>query len=108
MKKNSHIALLVCLMTLVGFGAGAQEALETGREYRFESPASAGEAESENKSAKFAAPVPAREVVRDSVPAVKPPPRKSESRPAQQTEDILSFNFLYYIIQRFKFSDIIE
>jgi hypothetical protein len=47
-----------------------------------------------------------RETTRDSV-AVKPTvSKKTESK--TQEEDILSYNFLYYIIQRFKLSDIVD
>lgn len=49
-----------------------------------------------------------REHVRDSV-AVKPvTQRKPDSKNETPQDDILSFNFLYYIIQRFKLSDIVD
>jgi len=33
---------------------------------------------------------------------------KSEKATAEKQEDALSFNFLYYIIQKFKYSDIVD
>lgn len=49
-----------------------------------------------------------REAARDTV-AVRPAaPRKPESKNENPQDDILSFNFLYYIIQRFKLSDIVD
>lgn len=49
-----------------------------------------------------------REVTRDSV-AVKPAAaRKPDAKSENSQDDILSFNFLYYIIQRFKLSDIVD
>lgn len=35
-------------------------------------------------------------------------PQKDEEKVQKKEEDPLSFNFLYYIIEKFKFSDIIE
>lgn len=54
--------------------------------------------------------------VRDSVTTVAPKPINRTARPethreAQKSrgeEDALSFNFLYYIIQKYKLSDLIE
>lgn len=37
----------------------------------------------------------------------RPRPKQSEAR-SHEDEDALKFNFLYFIIQKFKFSDIIE
>lgn len=34
--------------------------------------------------------------------------RVPENKPAKEGEDVLSFNFLYFIFQKFKLSDIIE
>lgn len=47
---------------------------------------------------------------RDSI-SVRPAANKSKEKSEKQTnegEEALSFNFLYYIIQRFKMSDIME
>jgi hypothetical protein len=68
--------------------------------------------ESEIKNNKLTSPVAAspvatKEALRDTaqVKIMKPikPPEK-----AQKEEDPLSFNFLYYIIEKFKLSDIIK
>lgn len=34
--------------------------------------------------------------------------KEAEKNEAKKEEDVLSFNFLYYIIQKFKMSDIVE
>ncbi|QOI96816.1 MAG: hypothetical protein HRU69_04600 [Flammeovirgaceae bacterium] len=49
-----------------------------------------------------------REVVRDSVTIKPSASRKSDTKNENPQDDILSFNFLYYIIQRFKLSDIVD
>ena len=55
-----------------------------------------------------------REVSRDSSQSVQPiqpkqvKPFKGIEKPGQEEEDPLSFNFLYYIIEKFKLSDIVE
>ncbi len=54
--------------------------------------------------------------VRDSAQVITPKPVNRMSRPdmpregqkARQEDDALRFNFLYYIIQKYKLSDIIE
>jgi len=48
--------------------------------------------------------------VRDSVSLIKvvKPAPKATSDKSQKQEDPLSFNFLYYIIEKFKMSDMIE
>lgn len=56
---------------------------------------------------------PSNSVQRESqTPVVKPKPKSGESntptKPGTKEEDALSFNFLYYIIQKFKISDIVE
>jgi hypothetical protein len=47
--------------------------------------------------------VPSRSVIRKSSSSAKP-----AGMPKNESEDPLSFNFLYYIIQKFKSSDIID
>jgi hypothetical protein len=54
-------------------------------------------------------------VQKDSVSApgnatktLTPNSKQTEKKNIQEDESVLSFNFLYYIIQRFKLSDIIE
>ena len=49
-----------------------------------------------------------RETVRDSVVIKPATQKKAEAKNENSQEDILSFNFLYYIIQRFKLSDIVD
>lgn len=68
--------------------------------------------ESESRNLNKVAPpvVSTKEVVRDSVQVqakiTKPTSKTAEKD--QKGEDPLSFNFLYYIIEKFKLSDIIE
>jgi len=50
-------------------------------------------------------------IVRDSVAhikIIKPAPKISIPDKTQTSEDPLSFNFLYYIIEKFKMSDLVE
>jgi hypothetical protein len=61
-------------------------------------------AESESRS------VIHKPVLRDSVQVkpVKPSAKPAEKGSKDKSEDPLSFNFLYYIIEKFKMSDMIE
>lgn len=49
-----------------------------------------------------------KEFSRDSIQQKAIKPFKAIEKSAQEDEDPLSFNFLYYIIEKFKMSDIIE
>jgi hypothetical protein len=49
-----------------------------------------------------------REIARDSIQTKLIKPFKVIEKPEKEEEDPLSFNFLYYIIEKFKLSDIIE
>ncbi len=51
---------------------------------------------------------PSRETARDSMSVKPASPRKPDTKNENAQDDILSFNFLYYIIQRFKLSDIVD
>lgn len=46
--------------------------------------------------------------VKPSSKAVEKPLKEEEKVQKEEEEDPLSFNFLYYIIEKFKFSDIVE
>ena len=47
--------------------------------------------------------------VRDTTQEVKPTTKKPESKPkTDQDESVLNFNFLYYLIERFKLADIVD
>lgn len=47
--------------------------------------------------------------VRDTTQEVKPTAKKPESKPkTDQDESVLNFNFLYYLIERFKLADIVD
>ena len=60
----------------------------------------------ESKTSKFTAPA-VKEAPRDSI-QIKPVKPFKPAEKAEKEEDPLSFNFLYYIIEKFKMSDIIE
>ena len=64
--------------------------------------------ESESKTSKLpASSAIVKEVQRDSVQVKLTKPFKPAEK-VEREEDPLSFNFLYYIIEKFKLSDIIE
>lgn len=47
--------------------------------------------------------------VRDNTEEVKSTSKKNESKPkTDQGDSVLNFNFLYYLIERFKLSDIVD
>ncbi len=52
-------------------------------------------------------PATTKEITRDSIQVKTLKPAKSTEK-VEKEEDPLSFNFLYYIIEKFKMSDIIE
>lgn len=68
-----------------------------------------GESESKTESKVVSKPISTISVLRDSVSQTKfvKPASKSTDK-SQKSEDPLSFNFLYYIIEKFKMSDMIE
>lgn len=110
MKKLTPLILGMLIIFLSALSTSAQEGLETipsreMREIRPESP-SHGSTINETEVDVKAFKPSVREVVRDSVSYQKATPSRKPDK--QQSEDVLKFNFLYYIIQRFKFSDIIE
>ena len=48
-------------------------------------------------------------LVRDNTDEVKPTAKKAESKSkTDQDQSVLNFNFLYYLIERFKLSDIVD
>jgi hypothetical protein len=55
---------------------------------------------------KDSAAVSTRPVQRNVKPASEPP--KNTSKPKGEDDSILSFNFLYYIIQKYKLQDIVD
>ena len=58
-----------------------------------------------NKSTPIAT---SKETQRDSVQVRPSKPIKASEKTQEKEEDPLSFNFLYYIIEKFKLSDVIE
>ncbi len=111
MKKLTPLIIAGLALPLTVLSVRAQEGLEIVaprelREHRTEtpSPGSSGNAEAETDTKSFKPAI--REVARDSVQLNKTTPSRKPDK--QPSEDVLKFNFLYYIIQRFKFSDIID
>lgn len=65
--------------------------------------------DSETKSVNKSTPiVTSKETQRDSVQVRPSKPIKAGEKTQEKEEDPLSFNFLYYIIEKFKLSDVIE
>jgi hypothetical protein len=104
-----HIAwlLLMGLVVLTALPARAQD------EFSRETPRETADEilpESDSKSnTKIQTSATPRDTSRDSVFQKSSPAflKKAENKP-QPEEDILSYNFLYYLIQRFKSSDIVD
>jgi hypothetical protein len=71
-------------------------------------PLLSSESESRNPNKVPPPVVSPKEAVRDSVQVKITKPASKSSEKEQKEEDPLSFNFLYYIIEKFKLSDIIE
>lgn len=111
---NSAFLLTLCCTLVLAFSVNAQE-----DKSQAEIEAAAKEAlrnepdpiltsESDSRLVK-PLPIPAstKEIQRDSIQVKTVKPIKSPEK-TQEEEDPLSFNFLYYIIGKFKLSDIIE
>lgn len=105
MKKLTPLFILGLTLLLCATSVRAQEGLEIVsprelRDLRTETPSpGSGTAETEIDVKSFKPTV--REAARDSVQYNKTSPsRKPEKQPS---EDVLKFNFLYYIIQSFSF-----
>jgi len=64
--------------------------------------------ESESRNSKTTIPTPVKETPRDSVQVKITKPTTKTAEKEEKEEDPLSFNFMYYIIGKFKLSDIIE
>lgn len=121
--KTCHTNLLAAtLLMLLPLGVLAQEsrsgfdpdaAKDPARQEQ-ETPAGEG-LEIRSNIKNITVPAPETPVVRDSEiknskPVAKQPaekPQKEVEKPRKE-EDPLSFNFLYYIIEKFKLSDIVE
>jgi hypothetical protein len=41
-------------------------------------------------------------------PRIEPTAKPAEKQPAKEDDSILTFNFLYYIIQKYKLQDIVD
>lgn len=121
--KTCHTAFLATVLfaLLIPFASFSQESRGGFDENPSKDPAKqdqespSGSESLENRSnSKNIIPVTTTEnvVLRDAE-IKKPAPKavekaQKESEKAQKEEDPLSFNFLYYIIEKFKFSDIVE
>jgi len=112
---NSAFLLAVCWALLSSIPVNAQEEKSqaeieaAAKESLRNEPDHILSTEPESRTVNKPSPVPAstKEAQRDSVHLKTIKPLKS-SEQVQKEEDPLSFNFLYYIIEKFKLSDIIE
>lgn len=118
MKHSLHLTLFILLVLSAGNAAYAQESGSASFEnYDTENlverdrmlPSSGGSGDPPGPAVKshrdsIEIRVPKRNVYKPS-PVVP----KDESKPKNQSDDsILSFNFLYYLIQKYKMQDIID
>jgi hypothetical protein len=115
---NSAFQLFLCFALMFSLATVAQaqedksqaEIEATSKETLKNEPDPILPSESDSRVTKPVA-VPTREVQRDSIqnsiqPKITKPVKAAEK--AEKEEDPLSFNFLYYIIEKFKLSDIME
>jgi hypothetical protein len=123
-RALSHIALLLFALITAQASVHAQEGPDNEQpifeeKVYHESPVGDMDSETDNKILIPAAKSSSRDssAVRIAIPAQRAPnkanqegSKENKPQPAQQSGDdsILSFNFIYYIIQRFKLQDIIE
>lgn len=123
--KTCHTFLAAVFFTLIlPFGAMAQEEKfgfdDSGKEIIKQEPDAPSGAENnpDTRLNKLPSATAAQEtpvLVRETEPKAKPviklvekAPKEDEKLQKKEEEDPLSFNFLYYIIEKFKFSDIVE
>lgn len=117
MKPNfSHVlGFTIMLVTLVFFSASAQEGIPNNEipdpnfnpELQGEKPLLFEPERSTSNSEKVTA-VPRGEVISTSKSGKSKSGESSKNSAVKPEDDALSFNFLYYIIQKFKISDIVE
>ena len=109
--RPSICAFIVCLALGYSYPVGAQEGkgqpeIEATPSLRSE-PDPPVVTESENRTNKVPVSSVVKEAQRDSIQTKLVKPFKPAEK-VEKEEDPLSFNFLYYIIEKFKLSDIIE
>lgn len=117
MKPNfSHfLGFTIMLMTLVFFSANAQEGIPNNEipdpnfnpELQGEKPLLFEPEKSTSNSEKITS-LPKGEIISTSKSGKSKVGEASKVSAAKPEDDALSFNFLYYIIQKFKISDIVE
>ncbi len=111
--RPSIIAFIgVCWALISSFSVIAQEGkaqseIESLGSLRSDPEPDLTETEIRNNKSTGAAGI-TKEVVRDSVQMKPPTTFKPVEKAEKEGDDPLSFNFLYYIIEKFKLSDIIE
>ena len=111
---NSAFQLFLCSALTFSLAVSAQaqedksqaEIEATSKEILKNEPDLTLPSESDSRVTKPVA-VPTREIQRDSTQTKFIKPVKAAEKPEKE-EDPLSFNFLYYIIEKFKLSDIME
>lgn len=109
--RPSICAFIVCWALAYSYPVGAQEGRgqsEMDATTVVKSEPDPVLSESENRNNKLLAPAATiKEAPRDSAQVKLAKPFKPAEK-VEKEEDPLSFNFLYYIIEKFKMSDIIE
>jgi hypothetical protein len=114
--SNNAILLFVCFTLVSAISVKAQEdrsqaEIEAATRETFRNepdPILTSESESRIPSKITSMPSSTREIPRDSAVQVKTIKPVKSAEKVEKEEDPLSFNFLYYIIEKFKMSDIIE
>jgi|SRR5688572_4954465 len=114
LRPFKYAFVMMCWALMCSLSASAQEgkaeyeaaAKETPRNEP--DPLLSSESESRNVNKVTPPLVSTKEAARDSVQVKITKPATKTTEKDQKEEDPLSFNFLYYIIEKFKLSDIIE
>ena len=91
-----------------GKGQGDIEPIVKETTHNEPDPVLSSESESRNLNKVTPPAASAKEPLRDSIQVQVKVTKPTKSTEKEQKEDPLSFNFLYYIIEKFKLSDIIE
>jgi len=107
---NSVFLLSVCCSLLAVLDLHAQEGkpqIEMEIMKSDPDPVSTSESDLRTNS-KSVSPSTSKEITRDSLQIKPVKPVKSSEKTQEKEEDPLSFNFLYYIIEKFKLSDVID
>jgi hypothetical protein len=104
---NSAFLLVVCCTLVSAVPVSAQEG-RTEMDILRSDPDPVSISDSETKIIKSTPAVTTKETLRDSLQVKPVKTIRSAEKSQEKEEDPLSFNFLYYIIEKFKLSDVID